>query len=103
MPRAYATAFVTAVDCSVPPSDMLITFAPWSAAQTMPSAVSESYPLPFASSTRTGRIVTSGATPETPAPLPVSAPIVPATCVPCPCGSVFPPARSATASYPVST
>ena len=44
--------------------------APWSAAQTMPAATSTSLPEPVESSTLTGRIDASGATPDSARPLP---------------------------------
>ena len=37
--RAYATALVTALSCALPPSDMLITWAQWSAEYVMPVRV----------------------------------------------------------------
>ncbi len=48
-------------------------------------------------------MVVPGATEETPIVFPVTAPIVPATWVPCPFGSVLPPVLSAIASQPVRT
>ena len=66
---------------------MLITLAPWSAAQRMPLTMSSEQPLPSESSTRTGMIEASGATPATPMPLFVTRAAMPATCVPCPFSS----------------
>ena len=69
---------------------MLITLAPWSTAHLIPVPMSELAPTPLLSSTRTGRIVTSGATPTMPTPL-MPAPMIPATWVPWPLTSVLPP------------
>ena len=90
--------------------------APWSTAQTMPAATSTSLPVPSASSTFTGRIEASGATPDSASPLPSTSAIVPATCVPWPLSSAeasLPamtfqpgsrrPARSGAGATPVST
>ena len=90
--------------------------APWSAAQTMPAATSTSLPEPVESSTLTGRIDASGATPDSARPLPSTSATVPATCVPCPLSSTASslraitfqpgsrrPARSGVAATPVST
>ena len=66
---------------------MRITFAPLSAAQTMPWTMSESCPRPFESSTCTGRIVAvAKSTPAMP-PLPAVAAAIEATAVPWPFGS----------------
>ncbi len=70
-----------------PPRLRLMTRAPWSAAQTIPAATFDDTPLPFASSTRTGRMRTLGAAPAMPRPLFTRAAMIPATCVPCPSGS----------------
>jgi hypothetical protein len=59
-----------------------MTLAPLSAAKQMPRATSESLPEPLASSTFTGSTFAAGATPATPEPLPVTAAMIPATCVP---------------------
>jgi hypothetical protein len=69
----------------------------------MPLAMSEVQPDPLAPSTRTGRILAPGATADTPVAFPVSAAIVPATCVPWPFGSVLVPSVPATKSLPGST
>ena len=76
----------------------LMTTAPLSTAHVMPAAMSLLGPLPLALSTRTGRIVTSGATPTTPTPF-SPAPMIPATCVPCPLTSVAPAARLQRAAH----
>src|SRR5687767_10358571 len=52
-------------------------------------AIADDQPDPLAPSTRIGRIC-AALIPATPMPLPVIAPIVPATCVPCPFGSTQP-------------
>jgi hypothetical protein len=39
--RAYEMALVTAATCEEEPNDMLMTLAPWSAAQTIPVAASD--------------------------------------------------------------
>ena len=59
-----------------------MTRAPWSAAQMMPSATSDEEPLPDASSTRIGMILTPGAAPAMPNPLFACAAMMPATWVP---------------------
>ena len=56
---------------TLPPSERLMTFAPWSVAQLMPSATVSASPFPSLSSTRTGRIFAPGATDSTPTPLPL--------------------------------
>jgi hypothetical protein len=61
---------------------MLMTSAPWSAAQRTPLAMSSYAPLP-SSSTLTGMILASGATPAMPTPLLVAAAAMPDTWVPC--------------------
>ncbi len=71
-----------------PPSDMLITLAPLSAAKRMASAMSAEVPLPKWLSTFTGISVASKATPATPSPLFVAWAMVPATCVPWPWSSL---------------
>ena len=48
------------------PRLMLMTRAPWSAAQMIPAATFDDTPLPVASSTRTGRMWTPGAAPAMP-------------------------------------
>jgi hypothetical protein len=67
---------------------MLMTLAPWSAAQRMPSAIPETEPEPRAESTLMGMILAWNATPATPMALLVDWAIVPATCVPWPWSSV---------------
>jgi hypothetical protein len=67
---------------SPPPRLRLITRAPWSVAQMIPLATFDAAPPPFLSSTRTGRIFTSGAAPTMPRPLFACAAMIPATCVP---------------------
>ena len=63
---------------------MLITRAPWSAAQTIPSAMSAALPAPFAPITLTGISEQRGQAPTPPMPLFERAAITPATSVPCP-------------------
>ena len=72
------------------PMLMLITWAPWSAAQLMPVGDVVGRAGAVASSTRTGRIFAAGATPATPMPLLVAAAAMPATCVPWPFRSCAP-------------
>ncbi len=60
---------------------MFTTSAPWSAAHRTPLAMSSKEPLP-SSSTFTGMIYASGATPAMPMPLLVAAAAMPATWVP---------------------
>src|SRR5439155_23780338 len=70
-----------------PPKLMLMTLAPWLAANSRPETISATSPLPVQSSTFTGRSLTAGASPAAPtAPDParvLAAAIVPLTCVPC--------------------
>ena len=63
-----------------------MTFAPWSTASTIPDAMVRESPDPVASITRIGRMLTSLASPATPAPSRDAA-MIPATWVPCPVGS----------------
>jgi hypothetical protein len=69
------------------PSDMLITSTPASVALRTARAALSRLPLPAPSSTLKGTMVASGATPATPLPLFVHAPMMPATCVPWPLSS----------------
>ena len=85
--RAYFTALAIVPMAMGPPRLMLMTFAPWSAAQRIDCAMAATEPEPFAESTLSGMIATSGATPATPSLLFVDCAIVPATCVPCPWSS----------------
>ena len=52
--RAYAIAAATASSGAFIVKLMLITLAPWSAAQTIPSATAEAFPVPSAPITFTG-------------------------------------------------
>ncbi len=67
---------------------MLITSAPFWAAQTMPSMTSAIQPLPSASNALTGMIWAAGATPAMPLPLLARAAMIPATWVPWPLSSL---------------
>src|SRR5215831_366456 len=84
---AYLTAFDSTDEAIGPPSDMLMTLAPWSAAQRMPLAMPDTEPEPRAESTLIGMILAWKATPATPMPLCVDCAMVPATCVPWPWSS----------------
>ncbi len=77
-----ASAIAVSPGPAGPPRLMLITVAPFDAANRMPFAMSELEPLPSPSSTRTAMICACGATPATPIPLSAIAAAVPATCVP---------------------
>ncbi len=79
-----------------------MTFAPLSAACTMPFATAMEPPLPLLSSTRTGRIDVPGARLAKPLPLPATAPTMPATCVPWPTRSAQAPSPSLVKSAPRS-
>src|ERR1700704_1638445 len=68
----------------------------------MPVATSDENPVPSPQSTCTGRILAPGAAPDTPAPLLLSAAMVPLTCVPWPLGSVVPPSPSNELPPPLS-
>ena len=72
------------VEYPVPPRLALTMFAPLAQAYWNPAETLAFDPLPFPSSTRTGIRLTCQFTPATPIPLFPRAPIVPATCVPCP-------------------
>ena len=78
--------------CSVfvegPPKLSEITFAPCECAHAMHAATSDVSPEPSAPSALQMISGESNATPAMPAPLPATAPIVPATCVPWPSSSV---------------
>ena len=65
----------------------LTTRTPWSPAQSNADAESEAKPEPWASSTRSGTTMASGATPAMPLPLLRVATTVPVTCVPWPFSS----------------
>ena len=78
---------------------MLITWAPWSAAQTIPSAMSAALPEPLPPITLTGISEHSAQAPTPPRPLFERAAITPATSVPCPWSSSG-SASSLTASQP---
>jgi hypothetical protein len=82
-----APAWVAPTIGTSEPSERLMTSAPWVRAQSMPAATPSAVPEPSASSTRTGISRADGATPATPVPLPVAAPTIPVTCVPCPLAS----------------
>ena len=64
------------------PSERLMTFAPWSAAQRTPAAISSNEP-PSAPRTFTASSFASGAVPAMPVPLFVVAAAMPETWVPC--------------------
>jgi hypothetical protein len=70
-------------------ADSNATWAPWSTAQSRAAARSSTRTGPEPD-TRTGRIRTSGATPDTPTPSPAPAPTSPAAWVPRPFVSVAP-------------
>jgi hypothetical protein len=80
----YSTALAITCERPPPPSDMLITWAPWSAAQRIASLIAAEVPEPKWSSTLTGIRVASKATPATPSRLLVTWAMVPATWVPWP-------------------
>src|SRR5688572_9699931 len=63
--QAYCTAALRVDDQSGPPRLRLMTLAPLSAAQTIPSAMLPSSPYPYASSTFTGNTRTQLPLPET--------------------------------------
>jgi len=52
--QGHSTEVDLQLEPAVPPRLMLMTLAPWSAAQVMPLAIHACVPLPDASSTRTG-------------------------------------------------
>lgn len=79
--RAYSMAVAATWDSPGPPSDMLITSAPWSVAHTMPSATS-THAQESASQTVTGRMRRLSTVAAMPTPLFVSAVISPETNVP---------------------
>ena len=81
---AYETASQRTTFEAGPPSERLITSAPWSAAQIIPAATCESVPKPLASSTFTGSTLAFHAAPAMPTSLFVVAAATPATSVPCP-------------------
>ena len=78
---------------------MLITRAPWSAAQAIPSAMSAALPAPLPPITLTGISEHCEQAPTPPMPLFERAAITPATSVPCPWSSLA-SASSLTASQP---
>ncbi len=77
---AYETAFFIVREKPPPPSDMLITSAPWSAAHLIASAMSSMVPpnVPSARHDSSRELLI----PATPVPLPVVAEAIPATWVP---------------------
>src|SRR6185503_10206509 len=87
LPRAYFTALAMVPTGTDPPRLMLMTWAPWSAAQRIPDAMPAIDPDPRADSTLIGMIDTPNATPATPSLLLVDWAMVPATWVPCPWSS----------------
>src|SRR4051794_2748207 len=80
--NAYCTASSMTALRSGPPNERLTTVAPWSAAHASPAAASLSQPLPSAAMTRTGSTCAPAARPAPPTPLPATAAMMPATCVP---------------------
>jgi hypothetical protein len=95
-PAARLTAFSNAVPTPSPPSDMLITRAPFCRAISTDWAIAESLCLQPSFSVQlsgleelSDRIVESNATPIMPEPLRAAA-MVPETAVPCPSVSVTP-------------
>ena len=96
---ARETALQRVVEEEEPERLMLITFALWLTAQSMPAATAAYEPDPPESSTLTGRILEASATPAIPVPLFVFAAAIPATWVPWSLSSAEPPleARAAEA------
>ena len=82
-----ATASRNTGSSAEPPSERLITFAPCVRAQSIPTAMSASLPLPLESRTLIGMTFALGAIPTIPRPLFVRAAMIPAVIVPWPLSS----------------
>ena len=85
------------------PTERLMTFAPWAAANLIPAEMSSTEPVPSGLMALMARIFASGATPAMPAPLLVCAAMMLATHVPWPWPSPPPSARQGLPLPPTPT